>query len=82
MTDTALPRPYLLFLGDAADQLSAKTGHGIAHWRPEWCAGQFRLPGCAADIDLDGPLVLARDRKPGLVFEGSTIHPPGPALWG
>ena len=53
MTDTALPRPYLLFLGDAADQLSAKTGHGIAHWRPTWCTGQFSLPGCAADLGLD-----------------------------
>ena len=33
-------------------------------------------------VDLDGPLLLARDRKPGLVFEGSVLHPPEPALWG
>jgi L-alanine-DL-glutamate epimerase-like enolase superfamily enzyme len=33
-------------------------------------------------IDLDGPLLLAKDREPGLVFEGSYIHPPEPALWG
>ncbi|GJD55965.1 N-acetyl-D-Glu racemase DgcA [Methylobacterium dankookense] len=33
-------------------------------------------------IDLDGPLLLARDREPALHFEGSTIHPPEPALWG
>ncbi|MEH3145815.1 MAG: dipeptide epimerase [Methylobacterium frigidaeris] len=33
-------------------------------------------------IDLDGPLLLARDREPGLLFQGSTIHPPDPALWG
>ncbi|GJD29364.1 L-Ala-D/L-Glu epimerase [Methylobacterium adhaesivum] len=33
-------------------------------------------------VDLDGPLLLARDRDPGLVFEGSTVHPPLPALWG
>ncbi|TXM89624.1 dipeptide epimerase, partial [Methylobacterium sp. WL122] len=33
-------------------------------------------------VDLDGPLLLARDREPGLVFEGSTIHPPEAALWG
>ncbi|POR44290.1 N-acetyl-D-Glu racemase DgcA [Methylobacterium sp. V23] len=33
-------------------------------------------------VDLDGPLLLARDREPGLRFEGSLIHPPEPALWG
>ncbi|MDR3510549.1 MAG: dipeptide epimerase [Caulobacteraceae bacterium] len=36
----------------------------------------------AAFTDLDGPLLLARDREPGLVFEGSRILPPSPALWG
>ena len=33
-------------------------------------------------VDLDGPLLLARDRDPGLVFEGSIVHPPAPRLWG
>jgi L-Ala-D/L-Glu epimerase len=33
-------------------------------------------------VDLDGPLLLSRDREPGLVFDGSVIHPPVPALWG
>ncbi|MCB1477378.1 MAG: N-acetyl-D-Glu racemase DgcA [Tepidamorphaceae bacterium] len=32
--------------------------------------------------DLDAPLLLARDREPGLVFEGSRILPPQAALWG
>ena len=36
----------------------------------------------AAYIDLDGPLLLARDRTPGLQFDGSTIHPAPSALWG
>jgi len=44
--------PYLLFLGDAPDQLAAKTADGIAHWRPESCVGQIRLPGCKADLGL------------------------------
>jgi uncharacterized NAD-dependent epimerase/dehydratase family protein len=44
--------PYLLFLGDVADQLAAKTAHGIRQWRPEWCVGQLRLPGCKASLDL------------------------------
>ncbi|WP_457298738.1 N-acetyl-D-Glu racemase DgcA [Phyllobacterium sp. P5_D12] len=33
-------------------------------------------------IDLDGPLILREDRKPGLLFEGSRISPPLPELWG
>ena len=49
----ALEKPYLMFLGDAPDQLAAKTATGIADWRPEWCVGQFRLPGCNADIGID-----------------------------
>lgn len=44
--------PYLLFLGDVADQLAAKTAQGVVHWRPDSCAGQLRLPGCKADLGL------------------------------
>lgn len=33
-------------------------------------------------VDLDGPLLLARDRDTGLRYEGSTVHPAEPALWG
>lgn len=32
--------------------------------------------------DLDGPLLLARDRQPGLRYEGSTVFPPTADLWG
>lgn len=35
----------------------------------------------AAYVDLDGPLLLARDREPGLRYEGSTLHPV-PGVWG
>ena len=37
--------------------------------------------GVAFD-DLDGPLLLAEDRKPGLTYVGSMIEPPQPGLWG
>jgi L-Ala-D/L-Glu epimerase / N-acetyl-D-glutamate racemase len=33
-------------------------------------------------VDLDGPLLLARDRPDGLRYEGSVVHPAAPALWG
>src|SRR5687768_6383648 len=44
--------PYLMFLGDVPDDLAAKTAHGIVDWRPEWCMGQLRLPGCKADCGI------------------------------
>jgi uncharacterized NAD-dependent epimerase/dehydratase family protein len=47
-----LEPPYLLYMGDTPDDDHAKTGHGIAHWRPELCAGQMRLPGCPVDLGL------------------------------
>ncbi|MCE2493890.1 MAG: DUF1611 domain-containing protein [Alphaproteobacteria bacterium] len=47
-----IEQPYLMFLGDARDQLAAKTADGIAFWRREWCVGQLRLPDCNADIGL------------------------------
>ena len=40
------------------------------------------LAGMAAFVDLDGPLLLARDREPGLRYEGALVHPPTPLLWG
>lgn len=36
----------------------------------------------AGYVDLDGPLLLAQDRVPGLRYEGSRIHPPDGAVWG
>ncbi|MFK7835239.1 MAG: N-acetyltransferase DgcN [Sulfitobacter sp.] len=44
--------PYLLFLGDAPDQLAAKVAQGIKDWRPDNAVGQFRLEGCGADVGL------------------------------
>ena len=33
-------------------------------------------------VDLDGPLLLARERDDGLRYDGSTVHPASPSLWG
>jgi L-Ala-D/L-Glu epimerase len=44
---------------------------------PAMLVGQF-----ADVVDLDGPLLLARDRDPGIRFEASLMHPPPAALWG
>jgi L-alanine-DL-glutamate epimerase-like enolase superfamily enzyme len=33
-------------------------------------------------VDLDGPLLLAKDRSPGLCYSGAMIEPPEAKLWG
>lgn len=33
-------------------------------------------------VDLDGPLLLAKDREHALRYDGSTVYPPDAALWG
>jgi L-alanine-DL-glutamate epimerase-like enolase superfamily enzyme len=33
-------------------------------------------------VDLDGPLLLARDREPSMRYEGGLLHPAPPQLWG
>jgi L-Ala-D/L-Glu epimerase len=40
------------------------------------------LVRAARFVDLDGPLLLARDRGGGLRYDGSLVYPPEAALWG
>ncbi|MEP1199631.1 N-acetyltransferase DgcN [Tateyamaria sp.] len=71
--------PYLLFLGDAPDQLAAKVAQGITDWRPENAVGQFRLPGCGADMGLadmtleEGLAAGAKTLVIGVANRGGTI---------
>ena len=46
-------------------------------------AAAAAIVGQEADwVDLDAPLRLARDRQPGLRFDGSLLYPPSVSLWG
>jgi L-alanine-DL-glutamate epimerase-like enolase superfamily enzyme len=45
-------------------------------------APAFFLAQDAAYADIDGPLLLARDRQPGLTYSGSQVYPPGVGVWG
>lgn len=49
---STISSPYLIYLGDTPMAALAKTGAGLAYWRPERCLGQLREPGCAADLGL------------------------------
>ncbi|MBM3521836.1 MAG: DUF1611 domain-containing protein [Alphaproteobacteria bacterium] len=76
-----IKQPYLLFLGDAADALAAKTSIGVAQWKPECCVGQLRLPGCKADAkmpDMAPAEAAAKGAKTmivGTVNRGGVISP-------
>lgn len=76
-------KPYLLFLGDARDDLAAKTSFGLMQWRGDDCVGQIRLEGCRADLGLPdlslGEAVErgARTLIVGVVNAGGVISP----LW-
>jgi len=45
-------------------------------------APAFLLTPWAQFVDLDGPLLLQRDREPGFAFDGSTMLPAAAEVWG
>ncbi len=73
--------PYLLFLGNAPDQLAAKVAQGISDWRPENCIGQLTLEGCQANVGLpdmslsQGRELGAKTLVIGVANRGGVIDP-------
>ena len=49
---TALPQPYLLFLGDTIEAGFAKTAFGLRDWAPELCVGEFALESATISLGL------------------------------
>jgi uncharacterized NAD-dependent epimerase/dehydratase family protein len=47
-----LRKPYLLFLGDVQDKLTAKTAFGLKDWCAEDVVGEWSLPGCSITLGL------------------------------
>ena len=45
-------------------------------------APAFLLTPSARFVDLDAPLLLAKDCEPGMTYQGSLIYPPIARLWG
>jgi uncharacterized NAD-dependent epimerase/dehydratase family protein len=56
-----LPRPYLVFLGDADDLAFAKTAFGLRDWAPEACTGEVASAGSAVSIGL--PVLSPREAR-------------------
>lgn len=56
--------PYLLYLGNAVDDLAIKTAKGVAYWRPQWCMGQYRHRDCKPTLGLP-EMTMAEARAQG-----------------
>jgi uncharacterized NAD-dependent epimerase/dehydratase family protein len=74
-----LRKPYLLFLGDVQDKLTAKTAFGLKDWCAEDVMGEWSLPGCSITLGIDRVAPPeARRRGAGSIIVG--IAPTGGKL--
>jgi len=71
-----------LAMADAAQALGFDIMVGCMVATSLAMAPAMLLASQARYVDLDGPLLLARDRDGGLRYEGSLVYPPDAALWG
>ena len=83
MQATTIAAPYLIFLGDAKDALAAKTGQGIVDWRPGDVVGQYRLPGCGADLGVPELSLREAAERGARTLVVGVVNPGGslPAAW-
>jgi len=71
-----------LVMADAAQVLGFQIMIGCMVATSLAMAPAMLLARAARFVDLDGPLLLARDRDSGLRYDGSLVYPPEAALWG
>jgi L-alanine-DL-glutamate epimerase-like enolase superfamily enzyme len=71
-----------LVMADAAQALGFQIMIGCMVATSLAMAPAMLLARQARFVDLDGPLLLARDREGGLRYDGSLVYPPEAALWG
>ena len=71
-----------LKMRDAAQAMGFKIMAGCMVGTSLAMAPALFLAQGADFADLDGPLLLARDREPSLRYDGSLVYPPEAALWG
>jgi L-alanine-DL-glutamate epimerase-like enolase superfamily enzyme len=71
-----------LAMADAAHALGFEIMIGCMVATSLAMAPAMLLARQARFVDLDGPLLLARDRDGGLRYDGSLVYPPDAAFWG
>ncbi|UGY04371.1 N-acetyl-D-Glu racemase DgcA [Bradyrhizobium quebecense] len=71
-----------LAMADAARALGFEIMIGCMVATSLAMAPAMLIAQAARFVDLDGPLLLAKDRDNGLRYDGSLVYPPDAALWG
>jgi L-alanine-DL-glutamate epimerase-like enolase superfamily enzyme len=71
-----------LVMGKEAERLGLEIMAGCMVATSLSMAPAMLIAQRARFVDLDGPLLLGRDRPHGLRYDGSQVHPAEPALWG
>jgi L-alanine-DL-glutamate epimerase-like enolase superfamily enzyme len=66
----------------AAERMGLKIMAGCMVATSLAMAPAMLIAQAARFVDLDGPLLLAKDRDNGLRYAGSLVYPAAPALWG
>lgn len=75
-------------LTHALELARAARGRGLGLMVGSMCGTSLAMAptfviGCLCDfVDIDGPLLMRRDRIPGMRYEGGLVQPPGPEVWG
>jgi uncharacterized NAD-dependent epimerase/dehydratase family protein len=80
---STIAAPYLIYLGDTRMPEMAKTGAGLAYWRPERCLAQLKEEGCKADLGLPNMSVKEAAAKGAKTLVIGTAVPGGqlPPHW-
>lgn len=78
-----IPKPYLLFVGDAPPSHLTKTAQGVRQWAPDDCVGQWRLAPSAIDLALPdlGPIEAAAAGAKSLLIGIAPVGGALPAAW-
>lgn len=71
-----------LALAKAAHEINFKIMVGCMLATSLAMAPAFLLAQLADYVDLDGPLLLSKDREHGITFSNGIMQPPHPSLWG
>ena len=75
-------------LTEALAMARRQSALALRSWPAAWSRHRCRWrPRCSSRnmarfADLDGPLLLARDRPDGLRYDGSLVYPSEHTLWG
>jgi len=76
-----LRQPYLLFLGDVQDKLTAKTAFGLRDWCGEDVVGEWSLPGGRVEAGETLREALGKIDEANLFYVNAPYSDSGAYVW-